>query len=213
MRIYFTRHGESEANLLHIFSNRDLKHALTPRGIEQVQRLADRLEDIRFDAFYTSPVYRAVQSADILSQRLNVAYSIEPALIEYHVGIWDGKDDKAGWQEYDRVLHEWLHNRNWDERMEGGESFNDIRARFVPFIESLLSAYSGSDAVILCLGHGGTYRTMLPLVLANVDFGYTAVHSIGYSSYILAEQRGEHLVCLSWDGEQLSPDSADPHSA
>jgi len=32
MRLNFVRHGESQANLLEIFSNRGLKHGLTERG-------------------------------------------------------------------------------------------------------------------------------------------------------------------------------------
>ncbi len=32
MRIFFVRHGESEANILNEFSNRGLKHSLTPEG-------------------------------------------------------------------------------------------------------------------------------------------------------------------------------------
>ena len=40
MRIYFARHGESEANLLHVFSNRGVKHGLTARGRAQAETLA-----------------------------------------------------------------------------------------------------------------------------------------------------------------------------
>jgi broad specificity phosphatase PhoE len=32
MKLYVTRHGESEANILHIISNRDLPHPLTKKG-------------------------------------------------------------------------------------------------------------------------------------------------------------------------------------
>ena len=35
MKLYFVRHGESEANLLREFSNRGYKHGLTERGFQQ----------------------------------------------------------------------------------------------------------------------------------------------------------------------------------
>ena len=47
MRFYFVRHGESEANLLHEFSNRGLKHPLTARGREQVIALAEHLDRLQ----------------------------------------------------------------------------------------------------------------------------------------------------------------------
>ena len=45
MLVYFVRHGESEANVLNVFSNRGTKHPLTSRGREQVEMLAGKLAD------------------------------------------------------------------------------------------------------------------------------------------------------------------------
>jgi len=43
MRIVFARHGESEANLVGLFSNRGWKHPLTPHGRQQALELANHL--------------------------------------------------------------------------------------------------------------------------------------------------------------------------
>ena len=40
MKLYFTRHGESKANLLHEISNRGFKHGLTERGFHQAEQLS-----------------------------------------------------------------------------------------------------------------------------------------------------------------------------
>jgi broad specificity phosphatase PhoE len=53
MRIYFVRHGESEANLLNVFSNTGVKHPLTARGLAQVEALAERLQDAGITAIFT----------------------------------------------------------------------------------------------------------------------------------------------------------------
>ena len=50
MRIYFARHGESEANILQEFSNRGRKHGLTEKGKRQAERLADNLKSVPFRA-------------------------------------------------------------------------------------------------------------------------------------------------------------------
>ena len=52
MRLYFVRHGESEANLLQEFSNRGLKHGLTPTGVRQATALAEALRGLQVAKIY-----------------------------------------------------------------------------------------------------------------------------------------------------------------
>jgi broad specificity phosphatase PhoE len=198
VKIYFVRHGESEANILNVFSNRDLPHALTELGKEQVTTLAQRLKSDTFLAIYSSPILRAVQSSAILSDRLGVPYETTDALLEYDVGIYEGRSDEEGWKRYAEVLDEWFVHRNWDASVGEGESLNDIRDRFVPFIETLKGRYGNEQGSIILVGHGGTYRCMLPLVLSNVDFSFSMDNTIGHTSYVLADLRGDDLVCLRW---------------
>ncbi len=68
MRLYFVRHGESEANLARQFSNRGFKHPLTPRGVTQATELAARLAGQGIAQIYTSPLQRAAQTAEILAE-------------------------------------------------------------------------------------------------------------------------------------------------
>src|SRR6266487_374836 len=154
MQLYFVRHGESEANVRQVFSNwdRDPLYGLTDVGRAQVEDLAGRLAGVLFAAFYCSPVLRARQSADIVSARLGIDYVLTRALAEYDVGELEGKSDAASWQRYYAVRDTWFRDKDWTARIEGGESFEDIRARFVPFIEALLA--SSPPGPGLLLGHG-----------------------------------------------------------
>jgi broad specificity phosphatase PhoE len=201
LRLYFVRHGESEANLLNIFSNRGYKHPLTTRGREQVALLADNLmgaQDVPFLAIYSSPLLRAVQSAQILSRRMGIPYESTPALAEYDVGVYEGRSDEEGWRRYGEVLREWLINRNFEARMEEGESFKDIEARFIPFMDALRERHGRQHGSIVLVGHGGTFRCMLPLVLSNADFSLSAKNMIDNTSYVQAELRDDTFICSKW---------------
>ena len=202
MRLYFARHGESEANILKEFSNWPGKHGLTDKGKRQAERLADNLKGIRFTALYCSPILRAVQTADIIAKRLNITYEIKDALREYDVGILEGRSDEASWQRHRQVLLGWIEGKNWETGIEGGESYNDIKERFMPFIRRLEEEYQQADVNVLLIGHGGTYRCMLPLLLSNVDHSFSLVGHIDYTTYIVAELRGKKWVCLRW-GEEI----------
>src|SRR4051795_13004450 len=100
MHVYFVRHGESEANLRNVFSNRGVTaYALTALGREQVEALARQLSGIRFGLFFSSPIRRAIESADILARHLNLKYQTSEALREYDVGVYEGRRDEQGWRE------------------------------------------------------------------------------------------------------------------
>src|SRR5215813_10095755 len=117
-RLYFVRHGESEANSLHMISNRDLPHGLTETGLAQMEQLAERLKVIPFAAFYASPLLRARQSADILAARLRLPYTVTAALAEFDLGILEGRSDATSWRRFDELLDAWLGRREWHVRIE-----------------------------------------------------------------------------------------------
>ena len=64
-RIYMTRHGETVWNAEgRIQGHTDID--LSPRGRTQAQALGQRLEDVDFDAVYSSDLIRARETADII---------------------------------------------------------------------------------------------------------------------------------------------------
>ncbi len=57
-----------------------------------------------------------------------------------------------------------------------GKSFNDMKNRFVPFIEGLVSR--AVDILLVC--HGAVLYQMLPLVQSNIEPGFIQAHPLGY---------------------------------
>jgi probable phosphoglycerate mutase len=200
MKLYFVRHGESEANLLHEFSNRGRKHGLTDRGRQQAASLARKLQGASVAKLFSSPLLRAVQTAEILAGELGVPYRVTDALREYDCGVLEGRADAASWAAYQAVFDDWIRRGRWASRIEGGESLLDIQERFVPFIERLVEEGRDSPGSVVLVGHGGLYHCMLPLVLVNVDWDLALAQPIHNTGYVLAEARPEALVCISWCG-------------
>lgn len=73
MLLYFARHGESEDNAQGIIGGRR-DSRLTARGIRQAEGLAAYIQSsgIRPDIAYTSPLKRAVETADIITNALSL---------------------------------------------------------------------------------------------------------------------------------------------
>ncbi|MBN1936878.1 MAG: histidine phosphatase family protein [Anaerolineae bacterium] len=202
MQLIFARHGESVANVTREISNRGFKHGLTDLGRRQALELATRIQSPVLE-IYSSPLRRAVETAQILAKTWRVPYEIVDALREYDCGVLEGRADEDAWRDHVEVRRQWYEEHNLDYRSEGGESLLDIQARFVPFAHGLIEKYRDVLKTIVCVGHGGTYRAALPLVLTNADHELAVHHSMGNTDFIVAEPRAEGLFCLSWCGTSL----------
>jgi broad specificity phosphatase PhoE len=205
MKILFARHGESQANILHEISNRGLKHPLTRNGREQARVLADKLKSHSISRIYSSPILRAIETTVILAHQLGIDYEVTQALREYDLGGLEGKADEKTWQLWQQLFDDWTKYRHWQRRASGGESFYDVKNRFVPFINGLIRQYQDTSTSLLCIGHGGLYWIMLPLVLTNIDSEFISKHqSFEYASFVVTELQPQGLVCLEWNGMQIS---------
>jgi broad specificity phosphatase PhoE len=200
MRITFTRHGESQANILRQISNRGLVHPLTRKGREQAAVLADRLQDYAITRIYSSPLLRAIETSVIVAERLGVDYEVTDALREFDCGIAEGRTDQVAWQMWHEVFDAWTLHQRWEQRIEDGESFYDIRDRFAPFIEGLVVQYGATDANFLCVAHGGVLWLMLPLVLPNVNNDMMSKYRFDHTTCIVAELGLKGLRCVEWGG-------------
>src|SRR4029077_17959640 len=140
MRVYFARHGESEANVLRVIANRGWAYPLTERGRSEASRLAGfvrvDLERANLDGrapvrIVSSPLRRAAETAGILQAALGGVVELADALREADCGLMEGRSDESAWAAHDDVQSRWLGD-DPGARIEGGESLDDLRERFMP---------------------------------------------------------------------------------
>ena len=195
MKLYFVRHGESEANIVREFSNRGFKHGLTERGLQQAEELGLKLRQVPFKKIYTSPLKRAFQTAETLKLQLNCPLEVSDALREFDTGVLEGKSDPESWEIHTWVRNQWL-GGNWEARIPGGESRLDIQARFTPLIERLTEHIAEEN--FLLVGHGGTFECMFPLFFTNLDDHSIREFQFHHTMPIIAEARADGLFCSQW---------------
>lgn len=143
--IYVVRHGETEWNAINkVLGRTDMP--LNARGIEQAHEIARSLKNIKIDTFLCSPLCRARQTADAISDATGIQYKIDERLIEQDFGRFEGVDRSD--REYQEAKREYF------ARYPGGESFFDLAARVYPLIKEL----RGAD--VLLVTHGGICRVI-----------------------------------------------------
>lgn len=200
MKLYFVRHGESEANVLRVISNRDLPHPLTEKGKTQAATLAQKLAAANVRKIYASPILRARQTGEILARALHVPLELAAALREPDCGIAEGRGDETAWEWHRQIMQTWLIEENFDARIQDGESFNETRARFVPFVQQVVAQNQNGDGDVALIAHGGIFLLLLPLVMINVDRAAVWNYPLPNTAYALAETTPHGLRCLEWFG-------------
>lgn len=92
--IYFIRHGESEANLKHVFAGQKDDSPLTSKGIEQAKAEGQKIKEMGLDIhkIISSPLIRAHETAKIVAQTIGYdkGIDIDPRITEYDMGSLTG---------------------------------------------------------------------------------------------------------------------------
>lgn len=144
--IYFIRHGNSE-NKENIAYGRIPGFSLSAQGVEEAKKVARFLIDKKISKIYTSPLERAFQMANVVSQVLGnvpIAHSFE--LNEVESTYWQGlKADELFMNDaYEKFLND--PNANI-----GTENMTQVAARMKKFVLDLLSKHKGDS--VACVSH------------------------------------------------------------
>src|SRR5512140_1864118 len=133
--LVLTRHGTTTAGEVMLGGQLDV--GLNDQGHQEAAALAERLHGVRFDRIVSSPMNRAMETAEIVAR--GRPFEVDDRLRELDYGRWEGLnyqeidardlDLRARWEADPAETH-----------APGGESGNDVAARARSFLNSLLEA-------------------------------------------------------------------------
>lgn len=167
MRMIIVRHGESEWNRIHRYQGQ-LDADLSELGVQQAEKLSERLHNETLACIYTSPLKRAAHTAEIIARHHSgVPVRNSPALMEIHHGDWQGKYADEVNSQYAEGLREWqIHPMR--SQMPNGESFSNVLKRTLEFKEQTLADHK--DETILVSTHDVVIKVLVADVLdMNMD--------------------------------------------
>ncbi|SFB74464.1 histidine phosphatase family protein [Butyrivibrio sp. YAB3001] len=90
MKIWVTRHGQTELNARKLMQGR-IDIPLNETGKKQALSVRDKIGAVKFDAVYSSPLCRAVETASVISGFDASKIIIDERIIEADFGIYDNK--------------------------------------------------------------------------------------------------------------------------
>jgi len=162
LRIYLIRHGESDGNVDNTIYKHtpDWKINLTERGRQQADYAGKQLQseiDKKSAIIYTSPWYRAKQTAEIANIHLRCRLFEDPRIREQEWGNYQEEEFK---RKIDRERHEY---GSFFYRMPYGESGADVYDRVTTFIDTLFRDFEKDNypKTTLLFTHGLTIKVFL----------------------------------------------------
>jgi broad specificity phosphatase PhoE len=156
--LYLVRHGETDWNAQRrIQGTTDIPLNDTGRG--QAETTGRILARRSWDAIYSSPLSRAVETANLISREVGLG---EPTLVGEIVERNYGEAEGLNWQEIESRFP-------GETPIAGRETHAEVSARAIPALIALAAARPG-DAVIV-VTHGGVIRSVLNAVDPDMSVG------------------------------------------
>eukprot|EP00796_Vickermania_ingenoplastis_P011411 gene11411-7915_t len=149
--LYACRHGQNEDNVEGILNgHRD--RPLTDLGRAQAKATAKRISegDVKFSAIYSSPLCRALETAEEIALAVGLKVEVHPKLIERDFGILSGKR----MEEKPKYATEFFQG---DEILyflagEGVESFESCYQRAKDVMDDISQRHPGENVLLVCHG-------------------------------------------------------------
>ena len=183
-RLLLVRHGQSEWNAAgRIQGQIDIQ--LDKAGLQQAQRIADRLADETVAAIYSSPLQRAKVTADAIAVRFNLPVKLDPRLMEYDFGVISGSTWNDVVENHPEFASRWVEDP-WAVPVTGSEGRVNFAARVMSAVQDMVAQHPAEQVVVVA--HGGTFGVYLTAML-GLDLNRRHPFHFGNTSLSLVEVR------------------------
>lgn len=178
MVIYLIRHGETDWNTKRLLQG-STDIPLNQSGVEVARQTAEGLKDVKFDLIFTSPLKRAVETAEIIRGDRKIPIILEERLQEIGFGPYEGlcclKDE---WNIPDPDFINFFARPDAYVPPKGGESIRHLCERTTEFLQEVVQTPDYQDKTILLSGHGAVVKGLLSSITITdlKDFWNGGVH-------------------------------------
>ena len=144
--IIIARHGQTKWNVGEVFRGR-IDIELDEIGEKQAELLAEYLSGRKIDTVYSSPLKRALKTAEAIASYHQLEVEITPGLIDFSYGEWQGLSHQEVKDRYQELYAEWITNPH-QAKMPDGESLEDVRKRVLAVVDEVTAKYAGTVILV-----------------------------------------------------------------
>ena len=155
------RHGENDYVKTGRMAGRLPGVHLNERGQKQAQALGDALKNVPIKAIYSSPLERAIETANPIANARKLQILQEPGLLDTDIGKWQGKSLKVL-----SLTKLWKIVQHAPSRFRfpDGESFPEMQTRISETLERIIKKHNKPQDIVAVVFHAD------PIKLAVAHF-------------------------------------------
>jgi len=157
MKWYLVRHGEITSNVKKIYAGWS-EEELTARGCRQAREVAKKLTCLNIGNVYTSPLKRAVQTAEIIGDFLKKSPILEESFKELRLGIWEGMSEEEITRQFPEKWKIWTRSPA-ELILEGRETLKELLERVLAGLKRVKEREV--DGPVLVVTHVAIIRVLL----------------------------------------------------
>jgi broad specificity phosphatase PhoE len=147
LKLILVRHAETYWNEQRRVQGGGSDVELNEAGLKQATKLVSFLKNENIDAVVSSPLKRALVTAQIIASQHQLPVEIHDGLKEINVGELEGLALSSLSITFSQLLMQWW--QGGSERLPGGESFVELQERCWGAVEPLLAKYETGTVVII----------------------------------------------------------------
>lgn len=193
-RLFLLRHGENQANLTKEFSCREVDYPLNEKGRLQALQAGRALLGNNIRAIVSSPLKRAVETAEIVGRLLNLTPIITEAFREVNVGDLEAQPPtKENWAIHHAIFTQWAAGKD-EVAFPAGENYRQLCERTLNGFLTACRHFPNQN--ILIVGHGGIFTAVLPRLCPGLALSALLQSKIDNASIseVLVKQRTHGLT-------------------
>lgn len=168
---------------------------LNERGRKQAQALGEALAHVPLKAIYSSPLERAMETAEPIATSHKLEIIQEAALKDANVGKWQGKSLKVL-----RLMNAWKIVQHSPSRFTfpEGESFIDVQTRIVDALEAIVRKHNKPKDIVAVVFHADPIKLAISHFLGlSLDHFQRLSCDTGSVSAVYAGEMGANLIKLN----------------
>ncbi len=189
-QLILVRHGETLHNVAGIVQGWG-DSELSERGQQQVARLAERLKSVRADAIFSSPLQRALTTAQTIAAATSLPIRILDGLREMNYGRWEGRRFLEVRKTDEDSYRRWISDVDFPS--PEGESHSEVLAR----VKSALDSVNGAGRAIL-VTHGTAIR-IAATALLGLPLSASRHFAQDNAAMNVFVRRADHWVMKLWN--------------
>ena len=160
--IIFLRHGQAKNNTERILAGRTPGIPLTEVGIKQAKSIAKYLKSLKIDTIYSSPIERALTTADIIAKNNSIEYKIDNRLIEIDMGKFTGMPYDEIFATHGNVFLKFYEGET-EIAHNGVETFTEVKKRVLDMVDYVIKQHTNEN--VLLVTHMDPIKAVLSTIL------------------------------------------------